>query len=150
MLPGSPRAQPVSTGFSADPAAPPPVAPPADPRARKRRAKVVETVMKALRTPDEPYALHGAEVAIRYCSPTNKASQLSPQNFAQYLREPWYAILTEWEEMEFQEEEEGLEIDDVQAMLAAADAAAIETEEQAINTTGNSNDVYISNNSTST
>jgi len=42
MLPGSPRAAPPPTGFSADPSAPPPVAPPADPRARKRRAKVVE------------------------------------------------------------------------------------------------------------
>ena len=49
---------------------------------------------------------------------------------------------------EEEEEEESLEMDDVQAMLAAADAATIETEEQAINTTDNSNDVYISNNST--
>ena len=68
--------------------------------------KVVETVMQALRKPDDPYPLHGAEVAIRYCSPTNRASQLSPQSFAQYLREPWYAILTEWDEMELEEEDE--------------------------------------------
>ena len=68
--------------------------------------------MTALRTPDEPYPLHGAEVAIRYCSPTNRASQLSPQSFAQYLREPWYAILTEWDEMELEEEDEDEEDED--------------------------------------
>lgn len=67
---------------------------------------VIETVMRALRAPDEPYTHHGAEVAIRYCSPTNRASQLSPQGFAQYLREPWYAILCEWDEIEFEEAEE--------------------------------------------
>lgn len=26
--------------------------------------------------------------------------------FAQYLREPWYEILTEWDEIEFEDEEE--------------------------------------------
>ena len=31
---------------------------------------------------------------VRYCSPTNKASQLSPQAFASYLREPWCEIVT--------------------------------------------------------
>ena len=66
-------------------------------------SSVIETVMTALRTPDEPYLYHGAEVAIRYCSPTNRASQLSPQGFAQYLREPWYAILTEWDEMQMED-----------------------------------------------
>ena len=75
-------------------------------------SKVVETVMQALRKPDDPYPLHGAEVAIRYCSPTNRASQLSPQSFAQYLREPWYAILTEWDEMELEEEDEDEEDED--------------------------------------
>ena len=75
-------------------------------------SKVVETVMQALRKPDDPYPLHGAEVAIRYCSPTNRASQLSPQSFAQYLREPWYAILTEWDEMELEEEDEDEEDDE--------------------------------------
>ena len=75
-------------------------------------ARVVQTVMDALRKPDEPYPLHGAEVAIRYCSPTNRASQLSPQSFATYLREPWYKILTEWDEMELDdEEEEGVDED---------------------------------------
>ena len=34
------------------------------------------------------------------------ASQLSPQAFALYLREPWYAILTEWDELELEETEE--------------------------------------------
>ena len=33
----------------------------------------------------------------RYCAPTNRASRLSPEGFSQYLREPWYAILTEWD-----------------------------------------------------
>ena len=56
--------------------------------------------MRALRAPDEPYTHHGAEVAIRYCSPTNRASRLSPQAFAQYLAEPWYKILTEWEDLD--------------------------------------------------
>ena len=54
-------------------------------------AAVVERVMRALRKPNEPYPLHGAEVAIRYCSPTNRASQLSPAAFSQYLMEPWCA-----------------------------------------------------------
>ena len=51
---------------------------------------VVMTVMRAVRDLNEPYPLHGCEVAIRYCSPTNRASSLSPQSFAQYLDEPWY------------------------------------------------------------
>ena len=54
-------------------------------------AAVVERVMRSLRKPNEPYPLHGAEVAIRYCSPTNRASQLSPAAFSQYLMEPWCA-----------------------------------------------------------
>ena len=67
---------------------------------------VVLAVMKAVRTVDEPYALAGAEVAIRYCSPSNRASRLSPQAFSTYLREPWYAILTEWEEIELDDDPE--------------------------------------------
>ena len=51
-------------------------------------------VMRALRTPDDPYPLHGSEVAIRYCSPTNGASRVSPSTFATYLAEPHYQILT--------------------------------------------------------
>jgi len=66
---------------------------------------VVIEVMKALRNADEPYRHHGAEVAIRACSPTNAASRLSPQGFSQYLREPWYAILTEWDSITCEEEE---------------------------------------------
>ena len=57
-------------------------------------ADVVRTVMEAVRSINEPYALHGAEVAIRYCSPTNRARRLTPQAFAQYLDEPWYACHT--------------------------------------------------------
>lgn len=56
--------------------------------------------MKAMREVDDPYPLHGCEVAIRYCAPTNRASRLSPQAFAQYLREPWYRIMAEWDEIE--------------------------------------------------
>ena len=65
---------------------------------------VVLKVMRALRDLDEPYPLHGCEVAIRYCSPTNRASRLTPQSFAQYLSEPWYQILTEWDEIELDED----------------------------------------------
>ena len=67
---------------------------------------VAGKVLRALQQPDEPYPLHGSEVAIRYCSPTNRASRLSPQAFSQYLREPWYEILTEWDEIEIEEAEE--------------------------------------------
>jgi len=67
-------------------------------------AEVVTTVMQALRNRDEPYPYHGCEVAIRYCSPTNRASRLSPQAFAQYLAEPWYCILTEWDMMELDDD----------------------------------------------
>ena len=35
---------------------------------------VVNEIIKALRHLDEPYPLHGAAVATRYCSPTNRAS----------------------------------------------------------------------------
>ena len=62
-------------------------------------------VMAALRWANEPYPLHGCEVAIRYCSPSNAASRLSPQGFERYLREPWYRILTEWDEIEDDEAE---------------------------------------------
>ena len=44
---------------------------------------------------------------MRYCSPTNRASQLSPETFSTYLREPWYQILTEWDEIELQDEDDG-------------------------------------------
>lgn len=66
-------------------------------------ADVVLRVMRALRNNDEPYPLHGCEVAIRYCSPTNRAARLSPAAFAQYLSEPWYRVMTEWAELELEE-----------------------------------------------
>ena len=53
--------------------------------------QVVSKVMNALRKMDEPYPLHGAAVATRYCSPQNRASELSPQVFARYLEDPWCA-----------------------------------------------------------
>lgn len=68
--------------------------------------QVVDTVMNALRKMDEPYDLHGAVVATRYCSPRNRASELSPQVFAGYLEDTWYSVLKEWEEMEIEEEED--------------------------------------------
>ena len=68
--------------------------------ASKTPADVVREVMTAVRNRDEPYPLHGCEVAIRYCSPRNRASRLSPQSFAQYLDEPWYKILVEWDAIE--------------------------------------------------
>eukprot|EP00965_Chrysotila_dentata_P090165 2976193-Pleurochrysis_carterae.AAC.3 len=63
---------------------------------------VVEKVMQALRNMDTPYKLHGAAVATRYCAPSNRASELTPAAFAKYMQEPWYRILAEWEEMEFE------------------------------------------------
>ena len=56
---------------------------------------------------DEPYPLHGAVVATRYCSPRNRASELSPEVFANYLSDPWYSVLAEWDEMQFDDDEEG-------------------------------------------
>jgi len=71
--------------------------------------EVVYKVMKALRNMDEPYKLHGACVATRYCSPLNRAAELSPQVFAGYLEDPWYSLLVEWDEMQ----EDNDECDDV-------------------------------------
>jgi len=65
---------------------------------------LVLRVMRALRHNDEPSPLHGCEVAIRLFSPTNAASRLSPEGFSQYLREPWYKILVEWDDIEIDEE----------------------------------------------
>eukprot|EP00967_Tisochrysis_lutea_P006700 scaffold7963_cov34-Tisochrysis_lutea.AAC.3 len=73
--------------------------------ARSPRA-VVEKVVQALRQGDDPYPLHGAEVAVKFCSPSNPAAQLTPATFASYLSEPHYAILTEWDEIEFDDEDE--------------------------------------------
>lgn len=81
-----------------------PEASPEGPAPDSARA-VVEKVMRALRTMDDPTPFHGAMVATRYCSPRNRASELSPQVFAQYLKDPWYAILSEWDEMVSDEDE---------------------------------------------
>jgi len=59
--------------------------------ARTPRA-VVDKVMRALRKSDDPYPLHGAEVATKYCSPTNPAAQLTPAMFALYLAEDHYKV----------------------------------------------------------
>ena len=67
--------------------------------------RILLQVLRALRD-EPPYPLYGAEVAIRYCSPTNPAAQLTPATFATYLDEPHYAILTQWDEVEEEEEEE--------------------------------------------
>jgi len=76
------------------------------PRGDESPGEVVLKVMRAVRQRDEPYRFHGCEVAMRYCSPTNKASRLSPQAFAQYLDEPWYRVLTEWDSIELDDEPE--------------------------------------------
>lgn len=68
--------------------------------------QVVDKVMRALRHMDEPYPLHGASVATRYCSPLNRASELSPAVFARYMTEPFYQILSEWDEIEWDEDED--------------------------------------------
>jgi hypothetical protein len=62
--------------------------------------------MRALRSMDDPYPLHGAAVATRYCSPRNRASELSPEVFARYLEDPWYSILVEWDEMEEEDDDD--------------------------------------------
>jgi hypothetical protein len=67
---------------------------------------VVDKVMRSLRDMNEPTPLHGAVVATRYCSPINRASELPPEVFAGYLEDPWYAILVEWDEMQFEEDVE--------------------------------------------
>ena len=56
---------------------------------------------------------------VRHCSPTNRASTLAPEDFARYLREPWYAILGEWEEMELDDE------DDIDASGNTAEVEAL-------------------------
>jgi len=68
--------------------------------------EVIDQVMQGMRRPDEPYQHHGAALSVRYCSPTNLASSLTPEAFAGYLREPWYKLLLEWEEMELDDEED--------------------------------------------
>lgn len=68
--------------------------------------EVVTRVMKAIRQMDEPYPLHGAAVATRYCSPNNRASELSPAVFATYLSEPFYSVLAEWDEMKFDDDDD--------------------------------------------
>ena len=73
--------------------------------------QVVDKVMKALRQMDEPYPLHGAAVATRYCSPNNRASELSPAVFATYLSEPFYSVLAEWDEMRFDDDDDEDEAD---------------------------------------
>ena len=83
--------------------------------------QVVDKVMKALRYMDEPYPLHGASVATRYCSPRNRASELSPAVFASYMEEPFYQILSEWDEIEWDEDDEdGDEDGDAPAGAAAS------------------------------
>jgi hypothetical protein len=74
--------------------------------------QVIDKVMAALRHMDEPYPLHGAEVATRYCSPQNRASELSPAVFARYLEDPWYSILAEWDEMQDDDDDEEDEDED--------------------------------------
>jgi len=67
---------------------------------------VVDAVMRGMRYPDEPARLDGVAQTVRYCSPTNRASRLSPEAFAAYLEEPWYRILNEWEEMEIDDDDD--------------------------------------------
>ena len=74
--------------------------------------EVVLKVMRALRQMDQPYPLHGACVATRYCSPNNRAAELSPQVFASYLNEPGYALLVEWDEMQDDDDDDDDDGDD--------------------------------------
>ena len=45
-------------------------------------------------------------MATRYCSPQNRASELSPEVFARYLEDPWYSVLAEWDEKMDDEDDE--------------------------------------------
>lgn len=72
--------------------------------AEKSPAGVVGMVMRALRKNDEPYAMHGCEVAIGLCSSKNEAANLSPSQFNQYMQEPGYAILSEWDEIQIDDD----------------------------------------------
>jgi len=74
--------------------------------------QVISKVMAALRTMNDPYPLAGAEVATRYCSPQNRASELSPEVFARYLTDPWYSILAEWDDMEEEDDDDDDDDDD--------------------------------------
>ena len=74
-------------------------------REAETASEVIGKVMRALRHPDDPYPDHGAEVAIRYCSPTNRASSVSPHTFMSYMSEPWYEILGEWDEIEISDDD---------------------------------------------
>ena len=67
--------------------------------------EVVKLVMQGMRFPNVPRPLYGAEQTVRYCSPTNRASRLSSEAFSEYLKEPWYQILGEWEELEVDDDE---------------------------------------------
>jgi len=73
---------------------------------------IVDNVMRALRRMDEPSPLHGAAVATQYCSPNNRASELSPAVFARYLDDPWYSILREWDELVYDSDEYGTEAEE--------------------------------------
>ncbi|CAN0078026.1 unnamed protein product, partial [Hapterophycus canaliculatus] len=53
----------------------------------------------------KPKLNQGCERVIRFCSPTNVASTLTPAHFAQYLNEPWYGIFKEWDELSFHSED---------------------------------------------
>ncbi|CAM9491293.1 unnamed protein product [Chrysoparadoxa australica] len=59
----------------------------------------------ALRANDVPYPNHGAEFTIRFCSPSNVASTLTPSHFSKYLDDPWYRIIGEWEELSMHSQE---------------------------------------------
>ena len=60
-------------------------------------------------------------VATRYCSPNNRAAELSPQVFASYLNEPGYALLVEWDEMQDDDDDDDDGDDDDDPNLAEVD-----------------------------
>ena len=46
----------------------------------------------------------GAEVVIKFLAPTNPASRATPQRFAEYLLQPWYRSLLDWEQFRWEGE----------------------------------------------
>jgi len=96
------------------------------PESNETPRDVVESVMRALRHMDEPTPLHGAAVATQYCSPNNRASELSPEVFARYLDDPWYSILRQWDELDIDvADAEECTVEDVSGACSQAEVEAL-------------------------
>ncbi|KAG5183597.1 hypothetical protein JKP88DRAFT_269816 [Tribonema minus] len=96
-----------------------------DPSEELSPKMVVLNCLCALRAKDIPHRNAGCALTIRFCSPNNAASTLTPAHFAAYLEEPWYQIIAQWSEMAFHSEEmnaDGSEADLVVLLKRQGDA----------------------------